>query len=222
MQSRALLHLLHLVSPSLPVGGFAYSQGLEYAIDGGWLKDEHDLQDWLTGVLGESMARLELPLLKRFASAYKSSHEGQVRYWNLWLRANRETKELLFEDEQMGMALRRLLVSLDVIAFDDRLPESPTYCSQFARAGLHYGVPVTELLHGFAWSWLENQITVACKTLPLGQTTAQKLLMRLLPCIEQAVKTAQVLEDDQLGATLYGFVLASALHETQYSRLFRS
>ncbi|WP_210397508.1 urease accessory protein UreF [Motiliproteus sediminis] len=220
--SRALLHLLHLTSPSLPIGGFAYSQGLEYAIDSGWITGDVELQQWLQGVLGEGMARLELPLLLRFAEAYRQHDDAAVRYWNQWLLANRETKELLFEDQQLGLALRRLLLSLAVIDADDRLPEEPSYCSQFARAAVHYGVGDSEMLNGFAWAWLENQIAVACKTLPLGQTAAQQLLMRLLPAIDTAVARAQQLADDQLGATLPGVALASSLHETQYSRLFRS
>ncbi|MEH6813746.1 MAG: urease accessory UreF family protein [Motiliproteus sp.] len=222
MQSRALLHLMHLISPSLPVGGFAYSQGLEYAIDSGWLKDQQQLHDWLSGVLSEGMARVDLPLLIRFQRAYQEGSEAEVSYWNHWLKANRETKELLFEDEQMGAALKRLLVSLEIVAADDAMPPQPTYCSQFARAGNHYQVPEAELLQGFAWSWLENQVAVACKTVPLGQTAAQKLLLGLMPCIEQAVTTALALEDEELGATLPGVAMASALHETQYSRMFRS
>lgn len=220
--SPALLHLLHLVSPALPIGGFAYSQGLEYAIDSGWLNGDDALHDWLAGVLDAGLAKVELPLLLRFADAYAANDGAQVEYWSHWLAANRETKELLFEDQQMGMALRRLLVSLEVIPADDRLPAAPSYCSQFARAARHYGVPAEAMLSGFAWSWLENQIAVACKTVPLGQTAAQQLLMRLLPKIDQAVSSALRLDDSELGATLPGFALASALHETQYSRLFRS
>ncbi len=222
MQSTALLHLMHLISPSLPVGGFAYSQGLEYAIDSGWLKDDQDLHDWLSGILAEGMARVDLPVLKRFHQAYRRGCDAELIYWNHWLRANRETKELLFEDEQLGAALRRLLVSLEMVSADDRTPENPSYCSQFARAGHCYQLPEAELLQGFAWSWLENQVAVACKTLPLGQTAAQKLLLGLMPCIEQAVTTALTLEDDELGATLPGVAMASALHESQYSRMFRS
>ena len=222
MQSAALLHLFHLVSPSLPIGGFAYSQGLEYAIDSRWLKDQDDIYHWLSGLLTEGLTQVDLPVLQRFYRAYQQADADQVRYWNHWLRANRETKELLFEDEQMGLALRRLMISLELIGTDDQLPESPSYCSHFARAGWLYQVPEPELLQGFAWSWLENQIAVACKTLPLGQTAAQKLLLRLLPKIEQAVTTAQALSDEKMGGTLPGFAIASALHESQYSRLFRS
>lgn len=220
--SSRLLHLLHLVSPSLPIGGFAYSQGLEYAIDAGWLNTPEALHDWLSGLLDEGLAQLELPLLQRFYAAYAAGDSAQVERWNHWLAANRETKELLFEDQQMGMALRRLLVSLEVISGEDRPPTAPSYCSQFALAARHFDVSTEAMLNGFAWSWLENQISVACKTVPLGQTAAQQLLMRLLPDIDRAVSKGLMLEDEQLGATLPGFALASALHETQYSRLFRS
>jgi len=218
----ALLHLLHLVSPALPIGGFAYSQGLEYAIDSGWIGDHAELEQWIGGVLSHGLARVELPLLLRFAQAYQQPDPAAVQYWNRWLLANRETKELLFEDQQLGLALRKLLRSLAVIDGTDELPQQPTYASQFARAALHFGVGRREMLSGFAWSWLENQIAVAGKTLPLGQTAAQQLLMRLLPGIDQAVATALSLADDDLGATLPGVAIASTLHETQYSRLFRS
>lgn len=220
--SSSLLALLHLVSPSLPIGGFAYSQGLEYALESGWITSGDALEPWLTGTLGEGLARVELPLLLRFADGYRHRDEVAVCRWNRWLLANRETRELLFEDQQMGRALRRLLVSLEWVDPDDAIPPEPSYCSQFARAAQRGGVPAEDMLRGFAWSWLENQIAVACKTLPLGQTAAQKLLMQLLPAIETATQTALTLEDDELGATLPGLALASTFHETQYSRLFRS
>lgn len=222
MLSAQLLQLLRLVSPSLPIGGFAYSQGLEYAIDSGWVNDAAQLENWLAGVARESVGRTDAPVIVRFFQALEAEDVDTVAYWNQWLRANRESRELLFEDEQLALALQRLLKSTEVIDANTTLPKNPGYSCLFALAACHYYIPVKEAVLGFLWSWLDNQIMVACKTMPLGQTAAQRLMINLLPMLEQIAEQAVIMSDDQLGGTLPSFAMASALHETQYSRLFRS
>ena len=66
----SLLHLMHLVSPALPVGAYAYSQGLEYAVESGWVTDQAKLQGWLGGVMRESLARVDIPVLLRLHHAW--------------------------------------------------------------------------------------------------------------------------------------------------------
>lgn len=222
MLSVPLLHLLRLVSPSLPIGGFAYSQGLEYAIDGQWVNNPEELKDWLLGVAGESLGRTDAGVIKRYYQALDAEDSTMFAYWNQWLRANRESQELLLEDEQLGSTLKRLLTSTEVLPGKVELPDKPGYSCLFALAAHHYQIPVEQAILGFLWSWLENQVAVACKTLPLGQTDAQKLILATLPELEAIALQAAAYNDDDLGGTLPGFALASALHETQYSRLFRS
>ena len=77
-------------------------------------------------------------------------------------------------------------------------------------------------MQGFGWSWLENQVAAAIKLVPLGQTDGQRLQIRLMPVLEEVVTLAMALSDDEIGAGLPGLAVASARHETQYSRLFRS
>ena len=220
MNSQALLHLLHLTSPALPVGAYAYSQGLEFAIEDGWLKNEADIGNWITGVLNQGLGHLELPVLARLISAWQIEDLTCVNYWNQFVRAARETHELLLEDEQLGMALNRLLLSLDVPQASTQLP--PSFVAQFALACSHWQVPVHEALHGFAYSWLENQIAAATKLVPLGQTQAQKMILQLMVNIAPACDRALQLNDDDIGLSLPGLAMASAAHERQYSRLFRS
>lgn len=222
MMPAAVLQLLRLVSPSLPIGGFAYSQGLEYAIESQWLNTDEALQDWLQGVLHQGLGRTDLPVLLRYYRALEQGDFEALEHWNQWLRATRESQELLFEDEQLGLALKRLLLSLQLIERDTPLPDSPGYSCLFAIAAYRFQIPAQSAALGFAWSWLENQISVACKTIPLGQTAAQQLICRLLPELVRCVDQAGRLDDGALGSTLPGFGLASALHESQYSRLFRS
>lgn len=221
--SLALLHMFHLSSPALPVGAYAYSQGLEYAIDSGQLKTAADVADWLRGVLHHGFGKLDLPVLMAAYRAWQHNDFLAVNEWNFFLRACRETSELLLEDEQLGVALQRLLLDLEAPASAiNTLNAKPTFAIMFALAGQHWKIPLTDLMHSFAYSWLENQVAAATKILPLGQTAAQKLLLQILPEIPNAIAAAQTLPVEAIGASLPGQVMASSSHEYQYSRLFRS
>lgn len=214
-----LLALLHLSSPALPIGAFAYSSGLESAIELGWVTDEAELESWLDGML-QGMAYLDIPVLLRLCKAKENHDSEKIAYWNDFLRANRETYELLFEDEQQALALARLLKGqqLEIAS----LPDEPAFMTVYSLAAQHLGLNAHWAAVGYLWSWLENQLTVANKTIPLGQTAAQRLLIALKPVLLKHLALASTLSDEQLGWSLPGQVQASCLHENQYSRLFRS
>lgn len=220
---KQLLHLLHLVSPALPVGAYAYSQGQEYAVEQGYLTDSVSAGAWIEGILCHSLAGLDLPILIRCLRAWQNEDLQQVKAWNRYLRACRESAELELEDQQMGRALMRLLDSMAVTAAR-AWPRSEAVCfvTAFALAGYHWAIALDSLMQGFCWSWLENQVAAATKLVPLGQTQAQQLLLSLMPSVPLACDRAMALNDDELGSGLPGLALLSAQHETQYSRLFRS
>jgi urease accessory protein len=219
----AILHLLHLVSPALPVGAYAYSQGQEQAVELGYLNNRESAERWIDGVMKHSIAGLDLPLLARLYDAWQAGDQAQVEYWNQFLQAARESAEFELEDQQMGRALMRLLTSLAVpAAIEWPRKQSCSFATAFALAGVHWQVDKTSLLTGFCWSWLENQVAAATKLVPLGQTEAQQLLLALMPAVEQCSAQAMFVDDDDLGAGLPALALISAQHETQYSRLFRS
>ncbi|EHJ94488.1 Urease accessory protein ureF [Vreelandella boliviensis LC1] len=228
----ALLGLMQLVSPALPIGAFAFSQGLESAFELDWVRDEASLGEWLSGVLEDGLTRCELPVLARLHQAFDQANGESIAVWDEWLAATRETAELAAEDSRLGASLKRLLGSLDLLPSEEPLPSedllSPLlpnqagYVTLFAYTAHARGVSVRQTLLGFAWAWLENQLAVACKALPLGHTAAQRVIEQLRPVLVNAVNQALTLEDDELGPVLPGLALASALHETQYSRLFRS
>jgi urease accessory protein len=99
---------------------------------------------------------------------------------------------------------------------------SVSFASQFALACHHWKIPAADAVQGFIWAWLENQIAAATKLVPLGQTQAQKLLVCLMKDIPPIAEKALQLPDEDIGWSLPGVVMASAKHERQYSRLFRS
>jgi urease accessory protein len=220
MNDLSLLALLQLSSPSLPIGAFAYSQGLETAIDIGWIKNADELQEWLTAVCEQGLTCLELPLISRCYQSWQQNNVEAVDYWQDYLLASRETRELVDEELQLGSTFRRMLQQLQQLP--DVQPQQATYCGYYALTCVQRGIPLHQSLLGWLWSWLENQVIVACKTIPLGQTSAQQVLSAMLPVLARACEHSQKLTDDEIGNTLPGMVMASARHEHQYSRLFRS
>lgn len=221
--SHSLLHLMHMVSPALPVGAYAYSQGQEFAVEKGFITDADSAREWIRGVMMHSVAGLDLPVLIRLQRAWTQTDRERVLYWNSFLQACRESAEFELEDQQMGRALIRLLGALDIDAAR-HWPRQQAVCfaTAFALAGVHWQVNEMDVLQGYCWSWLENQVAAATKLVPLGQTEAQQVLLALMDSVREAVECASALEDDEIGAGLPGLALLSAQHETQYSRLFRS
>lgn len=218
-----LPRLLQLCSPTLPVGAYAYSQGLESAVEQGWVQDEASAGAWILGLLDYTVRRLDLPVFARLYGAWQGGEADAVRRWNARLYASREAAELQREDQQLGAALARLLSDLGL---DEAAPwrNAPRVCfaTLFSLAAAHWEIPLPEAATGYAWAWTENQVIAATRLIPLGQTASQRLLVAAGPAIAAAVNDGLTLPDAEIGAAAPGLALASALHETQYSRLFRS
>ncbi|MCP5144468.1 MAG: urease accessory protein UreF [Gammaproteobacteria bacterium] len=216
----ALLRLLQLASPALPVGAYAFSQGLESAVELGWITDQKSTGSWLDDQLRHSLAAVDLPLLLRMMNALRQRDHAALRYWNDTLLACRETAELRLGELATGEALARLLAGLEIPRIAQIDP--PTFLLEFCTAALHFKLSADHAALGYLWSWLENQVMAATKLVPLGQTQAQRLLSETMTSIPAAIACARAVADEDIGASLPGIALASVQHERQYSRLFRS
>lgn len=221
MPTLSTLRLLQLCSPNLPVGGFSFSQGLEYAIDSAWLRKPQEIEQWVQVVMLESLARQDLPILLRLKRAYAAADETEFENWRQFLLASRESAELYQAEVVMGQAIYRLLNSLH-IPNKNFQGEALTYMGGFAIAAQHWEIADDECLQGFLWSWLENQVAAATKLLPMGQTDGQRMLLSQAENIPIAVSTALKINNEEVGSNLPALSMACAWHETQYSRLFRS
>ena len=217
-----LLRLLQLASPALPVGAYAYSQGMEQAVAAGWLSGWEDLEQWIKGLLRHSLARMEVPFFKRFYETWEQKDTHELNRLIEWYLAGRGTSELMDEERHMGQALHRLLDQLAVLPADLTKAVKPSFLAFFAGAAWSWQIPITRGCEGLLWAWAENQVTAAIKLMPLGQTRGQKTLMRAAPVISEAVASGLALQDEEIGASAPGLMMASALHETQHTRLFRS
>lgn len=217
------LRLYQLISPGLPVGAFTYSQGLEWAVEARWVRSEAELEAWIVSMLFNSMATLELPVLLRLRDAFVRQDAEQVSYWCNYLLASRETFELRKEERQRGQALAVLLPHLEVmVAPQYDAAVKSTQVAGFAIAAQHFEIAAEAACVGYLWSWLDNAVMAGVKLIPLGQTSGQKLLLRISERLPAALAKAMVIEDMQVGSSTPAQAIASSRHETQYSRLFRS
>jgi urease accessory protein len=261
MQPLALLRLLQLVSPALPIGGYNFSQALEYAIEAGWVRDEASALEWIRGLAGASMGTLDVPVLFRLHAAW-SAHDAAgvererserrcaesennefdrgdagraecrnappgdieaVTRWSRFLIASRETSELRAEDRHLGRSLAKVLAEAglaDARAWITR-PDA-TFVTLFTLGCVRWNVGANECAWGYLWTWAENQVLAAVKAVPLGQSAGQRLLDALIQQIPSIVAKGAALEDEHIGSAAPLHLIASAAHETQYTRLFRS
>ena len=219
----ALLRLLQLASPGLPVGGFTYSQGLEWAVEAGWVKSVADFGAWQREQLHDTLGYLDWPVLARLYRACQADDAKLFAYWSRFLLANRETSELRLEETQRGSALARLLDGWQL--GQDPAWRSSLELSQLggmAWLGAHWSIPLRQLALGHGFAWLEGAVMAGVKLVPFGQQAAQTLLRDLGEELPAVLDHALALDDDQLGGGLPLLAIASSCHETQYTRLFRS
>ena len=214
-----LAKLLQLASPTLPVGAYSYSGGLEAAIEDGTVHDAGSAERWIGDVLEFSVARLDAPLLLQFIEAFNQKDQKKIPILNERLLASRETAELRAETVQMGYSLCRLLEDVNVGELDIQEPSFP---AAFAFAVSVWKIQPEAALQAYLWSWLENQVMAAVKSITLGQTDGQKILLALGNRIEELVKEIVKTKDEDICNFTPGLAMLSSRHETQYSRLFRS
>jgi urease accessory protein len=223
MMPHAQLRLWQLVSPALPVGAYSYSQGLETAVETGWVRNEQQALAWIGGQLRRMLGALDLPVLLRMHKAWCDDDQAGLVLWNRWLLAARESAELYAEDCQMGGSLRKLLPELGLArARAWPAEEKCSFALMFALATADWKISAQEAACGYVWAWCENQVAAAVKLIPLGQTAGQRSLLALAEAIPEIVAHAADMEDEDIGQLSPAFAIACALHETQYTRLFRS
>ena len=228
----ALLRLVWLASPALPVGGFSYSEGLEAAVEAGLVRDEQSAGDWLVDQLHLGLARSDLAVVAAVAA-----DPLRAEALDAWVRQTRETSELRLQAEQMGRSMLEWRKSVGwgdagTPAMRERAgvrsahhqptETAHTYPVAFGLAASVTGASPRQVALAFAFGWSENMTQSAIKSVPLGQGSGQRMLARLAADIPAAVDAACALQDDERQAFTPMLAILSAQHETQYSRLFRS
>ena len=240
----ALLRLIWLASPALPVGGFSYSEGLEAAVEAGLVHDEASAGEWIAQQLHASLARADLAVVGAAVIAARAHDGERLAQLDGWVRQTRETSELRQQTEQMGKSLGDWEKSVGFagaphhptqtstrgypVGWGERQRTPPaaaiarTYPVAFAIAASDSGASPRHIALAYAFGWAENMMQAAIKAVPLGQSSGQRILSRLAQEIPGAVDQALALGDDERQSFTPMLAILSAQHETQYSRLFRS
>lgn len=219
----AFFQLLRLASPGLPVGGYSYSQGLESALDAGLVGDPASAEAWLADVMAGPLARHDAPLAGRAWERHDDCSE--LARLNAIMLASRETAAQQRELLQMGYSLRTLLESLPEgrgVTWPGTLAAGVTYPVAWALAARAFGLERGQTIAAFLFCWLENQVLVLMKALPLGHTAGQQLLSALLPRLGAAASVAAELDEAEWSNFAPLLSWAALRHQTQYTRLFRT
>ncbi|TKV09960.1 urease accessory protein UreF [Citrobacter sp. wls619] len=223
MHNTQQLRLMQLASSSLPVGAFTWSQGLEWAVEIGWVTSVDDFSGWQIQQMEQNFFTVDLPLLARLYRACEQDDLTAAHRWTAWLLACRETRELRDEERSRGAAFTRLITDWE----PDCSPQwralfSESQLCGMAWLGVRWKIPLTELALSFGYSWIESAVMAGVKLVPFGQQAAQRLIISLCDRYAQGLAQALACPDIGLGSATPLAAIASARHETQYSRLFRS
>ncbi len=224
LNDSALLYLLQLASPGLPVGAYSYSEGLEALVDNGVINNKDNLWYWIEQELRYGAIRLEVAVMLRSHQNFCGGDIEALKAWNAWLSAARETEELRQQSWQMGHSLLKLLVDLQpqLQSVASAVGSPCNYAVVFGIAAAHWQIDSHAAILGYLHSWSANLISAGVKLIPLGQTAGQQLLLGLRDLLIEVTEEVLTLKDDDLSSCGWGLALASMAHQTQYTRLFRS
>jgi urease accessory protein len=222
----ARIRLLQMTSQAFPIGGYSHSHGLEAAIDGGWVHDEETVRQWIGDVLTFSMGAYEIPVLCDMGEAWGAQDFAALGRRNGEFLAARESAELRSATVQMGFSMRKLLAALpdlpEFLLDTLRSMDEPSFPCVWSGAACAWGIPASESTAAYLWSWAENQVLVAMKSVPIGQSSGQRVLLKVGETIAELAERGLSCGEHLRSNFAPGLAILCSQHETQYSRLFRS
>jgi urease accessory protein len=214
MSTDAAALLAAWLSPSYPVGGFAYSHGLEWAVDSGAVHDAASCEAWLRTVIGQGAGRSDAILL---AHAMRNPDDAELAALALALQPSAERR---LESRAPGAAFAQVTAAAYPAPGLDGRPEP--WPLALGRAAAAHGLPAALVLPLAVQAFAANLVSAAVRLVPLGQTDGQRVLAALMPLCRDVAAEAEAAPLDAIGGCVLLSDVASMCHETQYTRLFRS
>ena len=221
------LEFLQLVSPSLPVEAFSYSEGLEWLVQNKKITNEKTLFNWIESELSRGQITIEassIPHIMEDLVDWRDKKDEQykslIEEWNSWLTSLRDSPEIRSQQTQMGESLLQLLIDLD-----HPLPNNEKkfiWPIAWAWAGVCWDITQIDLVEGFLYSWVANQLSAALRLLSLGPTKAQQLQKKSLLLIRSQASYLLKQNPKEIWISDVGAIMAQQSHIELYSRLFRS
>jgi urease accessory protein len=218
--------LLAWFSPGFPIGAFAYSHGLEWAVERGWVRDRATLTEWLRDLLVHGAIRNDMILLVEASRAATDGRWARLSEINALALALQPSAERHLEAVTQGNAFLETIRAawshdgLDVVA--GAVAPDAAYPVAVGAAAAVQGLNLAQALHAFALSAVANLTSAAIRLSAVGQTDAQRAIAALMPDLSASAAAAGDATLDDIGGVVYRSDIASLAHETQYTRLFRS
>jgi urease accessory protein len=229
LHERDLLRLMAWLSPSFPVGAFSYSHGLEYAVEAGRVTDKDMLLHWASAILSQGSGRVDAALFRATHEAVLARDEALL-VWALERGdAMRATRELGVEAAGQGRAFLDMVSgpwpapAYDWLRGIATASERPVvYPVAVATAAAAYDIPERAALTAYLHAFGANLISAGVRLIPLGQSDGLRTMAALEPVVQRAVAAVMICPREDIGSGTVMADWASARHETQYTRLFRS
>lgn len=224
-----LARLMTWLSPGFPVGAFAYSHGLEYAVEDGLVKDAETLIAWVGGIVTFGAGRMDASFFRQAYEAIRDSDDARLAYVVERADVQRGSAEMALESASQGRAFLQTLLRVwpkprlarwyDELA---RIEREPAYPVAVGVACALAGVPLRAALTAFLTAFAANLVSAVVRLVPLGQTDGQRAVAALEETVVAAVSAAMRRDPADLGSAALTVDWTSMQHETQYTRLFRS
>ena len=217
------LPLFAWLSPAFPVGAYAYSHGVEWAVEDGDIRDETTLLEWLKDTLSYGAGRNDAILL---AHAYRSlTDKDALAAINELALALAPSQELRLETAQQGRSFLDAVLAAwpqnDLERMTGNVGEI-AYPVAVGIAAAAHRIPLETTLPAFVLAFAQNLVSAAIRSAPIGQTAGMRVVTALTPLARGIAADAETLTLDDIASATFRADLGSFRHETQYTRLFRS
>jgi urease accessory protein len=226
LTSPALYRLMTLMSPAYPVGAFAYSSGLEWAVEAGDVRNAATLTAWLSAMIGAGSIGCDAAIFCHTHRAAVCGNDEALAGAAELAAALAGSRERFLETTAQGQAFLQITQAAWPSTALERLAAvhdgPPAYPVAVATACAGHSIGLVPALQAFLHSVVSNLVSAGIRLVPLGQTDGQRVLAALEAPLAEAAGRAMMTALDDIGSAALRADIASMRHETQYTRLFRS
>jgi len=227
--NNALLSLLHLTDPTLPIGGFSHSAGLETYVQNGIVKNAETAKEFITEMLTRNLQYTDAAFVSLAYDAAQSNDIEKIFELDDECTAVKLPSEMRQASNKLGIRLMKIFQPIYKSEMADKYKEAIRtniamghYCIVFGIYAQALGINKEDALHGFYYNAAVGFVTNSVKLIPLGQQDGQQILFSLQSLIKDLVKNTMEPDKNLIGLCCTGFDIRSMQHEKLYSRLYMS
>ncbi len=227
--NQPLLNLLHLSDPTLPIGGFSHSAGLETYVQQNIVTDKTNAKAFITEMLSRNLKYTDAAFVSLAYDASVSDDLQNILSLDEECTAVKLPTEIRQASKKLGMRLLKIFqsqVNNELTAAYNQLVQTQqtngNYCIAFGIIAHALNIAKQDALYGFFYNAAAGFVTNSVKLVPLGQQDGQEILFSLLPLMQQLAQQSMQPDKDLIGLCCTGFDIRCMQHEQLYSRLYMS